>query len=249
MIESTTLQGKLIVVLGGSGGIGSTLCRRLVEQDADLLIAGRSTDRGRTLAAELGARWHDCDATDSGQVEALFARAAQMGTLYGAVNCVGSLLLKPAHLTTDAEWTQTIQLNLNTAFYVIRQATKMMQSTGGTVVLMSSAAGRIGLANHEAIAAAKAGIIGLMQSAAASYGPRGIRVNCVAPGLVDTPLTNRITSNEASLKASQSMHVLGRIGQPEQVASAISWLLHPEQGWVTGQVIGIDGGLGTVRGR
>ena len=124
-----------------------------------------------------------------------------------------------------------------------------MRKTGGSLVFVSSAAARVGLANHEAIASAKSGLIGLMLSAAATYGSHGIRVNCVAPGLVDTPLTTRITSNERSLEASQSLHVLGRIGRPDDVASAIHWLLDPNQSWVTGQVIGVDGGLGTVHTR
>jgi NAD(P)-dependent dehydrogenase (short-subunit alcohol dehydrogenase family) len=120
---------------------------------------------------------------------------------------------------------------------------------GGSIVLMSTAAARVGLANHEAIAAAKAGVVGLVISAAATYAPKGIRVNCVAPGLVRTPMTERLTANEASLKASVALHALGRIGEPADVAAAIEWLLDPAQTWVTGQVIGVDGGLGSVRSR
>jgi len=86
-------------------------------------------------------------------------------------------------------------------------------------------------------------------SAAASYAARGIRVNCVAPGLVRTPLTARLTNNESSLKSSLAMHALGRLGEPGDVVRAIAWLLSPEQSWVTGQVLGIDGGLASVRPR
>jgi NAD(P)-dependent dehydrogenase (short-subunit alcohol dehydrogenase family) len=124
-----------------------------------------------------------------------------------------------------------------------------MMTDGGSIVLVSSAAGRTGLSNHEAIAAAKAGIIGLTQSAAASYAARGIRVNCVVPGLVRTPLTARITGNETALKGSVAMHALGRVGEASDIASAIRWLLDPAQSWVTGQVLGVDGGLATVRSR
>ena len=105
------------------------------------------------------------------------------------------------------------------------------------------------MANHEAIAAAKGGINGLVISAAASYAPRGLRVNAVAPGLVRTPLAERLTSSEATLKASTALHPLGRIGEPGDVGAVLAWLLDPATTWVTGQVISIDGGLSSVRAK
>jgi NAD(P)-dependent dehydrogenase (short-subunit alcohol dehydrogenase family) len=114
---------------------------------------------------------------------------------------------------------------------------------------MSSAAASVGLANHEAISAAKAGVEGLVRSAAATYAPHDIRVNCVAPGLVDTPLAKSITSNETALKASTAMHPLRRIGKPGDIARVIEWLLGPEATWITGQALGVDGGLARVRSR
>ena len=114
---------------------------------------------------------------------------------------------------------------------------------------MSSAAARHGLANHEAIAAAKAAVEGLVRSAAATYAPRGVRVNAVAPGLVRTPLAARLTANPASLAASEAMHPLGRIGEPDDVAALVAWTLGPEATWVTGQGGGMDGGLSSGAGR
>ena len=105
------------------------------------------------------------------------------------------------------------------------------------------------MANHEAIAAAKAGVVGLMRSAAATYAANGIRFNAVSPGLVDTPLSQKITSNDRTLAASTALHPLGRIGTPEDVAEAVCWLLSPASSWVTGQVIGVDGGLATLKVR
>jgi NAD(P)-dependent dehydrogenase (short-subunit alcohol dehydrogenase family) len=119
---------------------------------------------------------------------------------------------------------------------------------GGSVVLMSTAAAHVGLPNHEAIAAAKAGVEGLARSAAATYASRGLRFNVVAPGLVETPLSERITSSEAGRKASLAMHPLGRLGEPGEVAGVVSWLLGAESSWVTGQVFVVDGGLSAVRG-
>lgn len=245
-----TEKAPVYVIFGATGGMGAALSRSLSSGGAHLILAGRSENRLNDLAGDLGAEHFVLDATQVDAVAACMDRAVEkFGRVDGVANCVGSLLLKPAHLTTEAEWSSTIMVNLGSAFAVVRAASKAMMQTGGSIVLVSSAAARKGLANHEAIAAAKAGIIGLALSAAATYGSRGIRVNCVAPGLVRTPLTSRITGNESSLKGSIAMHALGRIGEPEEVASAIAWLMDPAQGWVTGQVLGVDGGLGSVNAR
>ncbi len=238
------------VVLGGSGGIGSAVCARLRKSGADVLAGGRDPVRLGQLADRLGLKTFVLDATDFEQVNACLTEARSLfGRLDGITNCVGSLLLKPAHLTTEPEWHSTIAANLTTAFATVHAGARALSETGGSIVLVSSVAARVGLVNHEAIAAAKAGVIGLTRSAAASYAEKNVRVNCVAPGLVRTPMTARLTSNPASLKASVSMHPLGRIGEPEEVAASICWLLDPEQSWITGQVFGHDGGLSTVRPR
>jgi NAD(P)-dependent dehydrogenase (short-subunit alcohol dehydrogenase family) len=238
-----------VLVLGAAGGIGGALSRRLAAERVKLVVAGRDAARLEAMAAETGATPFVLDATRPVEVEAAAAKAVELdGRLDGLANCVGSILLKPAHLTSEEEWDAVVATNLKSAYAAVRAAARVM-TAGGSVVLVSSAAARLGLANHEAIAAAKAGVIGLTLSAAASYAPKGIRVNAVAPGLVRTPLTARITGNEAALKASTAMHALGRVGEPEEVASAIAWLLDSAQAWVTGQVIGVDGGLATLRSR
>jgi 3-oxoacyl-[acyl-carrier protein] reductase len=238
------------LVIGATSAIGTEVCRQLKTTGGRVVPAGRQADKLALLEQEFETQAFQVDAAYPDTIESLIQQVSEIYThLDGVVNCIGSLLLKPAHLTTEAEWLTTLTTNLGSAFTTVRAATKAMLHTGGSIVLVSSAAARIGLANHEAIAAAKAGIIGLTLSAAASYGARGIRVNCVAPGLVKTPLTARITENEAALKTSQAMHALGRIGEPADVASAIVWLLDPANRWVTGQVLGVDGGLGSVRAR
>lgn len=118
--------------------------------------------------------------------------------------------------------------------------------TGGSIVLCSTAAVRVGLQNHEAIAAAKGGVEALVRSAASTYASKGIRVNAIAPGLTRTPMTEKITLNPQALAFSTAMHALGRIGEPKDISSGICWLLDSSQSWVTGQIIAIDGGLSSV---
>jgi NAD(P)-dependent dehydrogenase (short-subunit alcohol dehydrogenase family) len=171
------------------------------------------------------------------------------GRLDAAASLIGSLLLKPAHLTSADDWSEVIATNLTSAFALVRAAAPAMRSDGGAIVLASTAAARIGLANHEAIAAAKAGVEGLVRSAAATYGARSVRVNAVAPGLVASGLTERLVADPAQAEASRRLHALDRLGTGEDVARAVVWLLDPAQSWVTGQVLGVDGGLGSVRTR
>ena len=244
------MEDKAFLILGAGGGIGSATARSLSARGAKLVVAGRPSDGLQTVAAETGGVLHELDATVIGEVgEAVNNAVETFGRIDGIANCVGSLLLKPAHITTDDEWHDTIAINLTSAFAAVKAGAKAMRGSGGSIVLVSSAAAQIGLANHEAIAAAKGGVIGLTRSAAASYARQGIRVNAVAPGLVRTKLTERLTSSPQAEQASLAMHALGRLGEPEDVAAAIGWLLDPAQSWVTGQVIGIDGGLGSVRAR
>ena len=217
-----------------------------------LVIAGRNADRLAPVAAETSAQAFPLDARDSAAVDAMMQSLfTSHGRIDGLVNCAGSILLKPAHAITDQEFADTLATNLTTAFNLLRAAARVMmkQAGGGSIVLCSSVAARRGLVNHEAIAAAKAGVEGLALSAAASYARFGVRVNCVAPGLTRTDLTRALTQNETVAKMSAALHPLGRIGEPSEVASAICWLLDREQSWVTGQVIGVDGGLGHIQAR
>ncbi len=246
--DNQSLRGSVHVIIAAYSGIGSAVARSLHAQGATLVLAGRDPDKLAPLADEVGGEAVTVDATDFAQVEqCLQEAAAERGRVDGVLNCAGSIFLKPAHLTTADELNRVLATNLVSAFATVRAAAGVMRKTGGSIVLMSSGAATIGLGSHEAIAAAKAGVNGLMRSSAATYAAQGIRVNSIAPGLVDTPASERITANEASLNASLALHPLGRIGSPADIAAAICWLLSPASTWVTGQVIGVDGGLAALK--
>jgi NAD(P)-dependent dehydrogenase (short-subunit alcohol dehydrogenase family) len=187
------------------------------------------------------------DLTDFDAVNACFNQAiAQMGSVDGVVNCAGSLFLKPAHLTDKGQYQQTIDASVTTSFAIARAAGSLMRQ-GGSVVFIASAAAMVGLANHDAIAAAKAALIGLSLSCAATYAGQNLRFNVVAPGLTETSLTQSITGNPTSRKFSESMHALGRIGTADEIANAIIFFLNPENSWITGQVLAVDGGLSSLQ--
>ncbi len=242
------------LLLGATGGIGSAVAHRLADDGAKLILGARTESDVNDLAAETEGDALSLDATEFGEVQNAVSHATDTyGRLDGVANFVGSILLKPAHLTSLDEYRTQIEKNLDTAFNTVKASARPMMREGGSIVLMTSAVARTGLKNHEAIAAAKGGVAGLMRAAAATYSGRGVRVNAVAPGLVGSGeestsrMSEQILSSEAGRKQSEQMHALGRVGEPEDVAPAVTWLLDPDTDWVTGQVIGVDGGLGTVR--
>ncbi|HAT6978546.1 TPA: SDR family oxidoreductase [Legionella pneumophila] len=223
------------LVIAASSAIGQSVTTLLKNQGDTVFTTARSNHK---ISPDF-----QLDSTDFDAVLDVFH---QVGSLDGVVNCAGSLLLKNAHSTSLDEFQAVINASLTTSFATVRAAGLVMNK-GGSVVLISSSAALVGLANHEAIAAAKAGIIGLARSAAATYATNNLRVNVVAPGMVESPLTSSLLGNQLVLNASKAMHALGRIGAPEDIARAILFLLNPDNSWITGQVLAVDGGLSRVR--
>lgn len=244
MVKQSTQR---IAILGARSTVGQAVANRLHKAGHKIAFLARDLSG---LDLKLATYASKCELTQFDDVTEHLRKSREvLGGLTGIVNCSGSIVLKPAHLTCRSLFDQTIESNLVTAFAAVRGAAKQMDTTGGSVVFLSSAAATLGMPNHEIISAAKAGVEGLIRSAAATYASRGIRINGVAPGLVDTSLSESIIQNSKSLSVSKSLHALGKIGCADDVASAICWLLDPEQSWVTGQVIGVDGGLSRVQPR
>ena len=243
------MEGSIFVIFGASGGIGSTLARLLHSQGHTIYLLGRNEKALSDLSVQLSQPYIIVDALDEKAVEAsLLSIKNKHGSLDGVVSCIGSVCLKPLHSVSLNEFDQVFRVNTLTAFNILKASCSIMgDQKKGSVVLCSSTASLIGLANHEAIAAAKGAINSMVRSAAASYAHKGLRVNAVAPGLVKTPLTQNIVSNETALKASTAFHPLGRIGEPSDIAQAIYWLLDPQNSWITGHVLPVDGGLSSIK--
>lgn len=236
------------VIVGATGGIGGATARLLAGRGARLVLSARTEEPLNDIARELDALAVPADVTSTDQVDALFKAALDAhGRIDGVMNSVGSILLKPLHRTTDDDLDDAVLKNLGTAFRVARAASRAMMKTGGSVVLVSTGAARIGLPNHEAIAAAKSAVDGLVRAAAATYAGRGIRFNAIAPGLVETGLSERLFRSKAAVDASLAMHPLRRLGQPGDVARMAAFLLDPNNDWITGQTLGVDGGLSGLK--
>ena len=235
-----------IVVAGATGGIGAALARRLAARGAEPFLLARDPARLAALGAELGAPWRAVDVTDA---PALKATLAEAGTpLRGLAFCIGSILLKPAGRLTEADFLDAFRLNALAAAMAVQAAMPALAAGQGSVVLFSSVAARKGFANHAAISAAKAAVEGLAVALAAELAPQ-VRVNCIAPSLTKTRLAEPLTRSPQMAEAIARQHPIPRLGEAEDAAALADFLLSDVAGWITGQVIGVDGGRGAVAGK
>lgn len=246
----TSSENQHRILIGGiGGGIGSALASRLSSEDWTVGGFGRPSDKWSDFKeANSGFHLYDADGTDSKAVDkAVAAFCEEAGGVDAYVHAIGNVFLKPLHMISDDEWENVMACNLTSAFYAARSVIKpMRRQKSGVIVLFSTVAAQAGLSNHEAISAAKGGIDGLVKSIAATYAANGLRANAIAPGLVKTGATSRLTSSEDALRLSERMHPLGRIGDPAEIASLAAWLVSEDATWMTGQTISLDGGMGTV---
>lgn len=235
-----------IVVAGATGGIGAALARRLAARGAEPFLLARDPARLAALGTELGAPWCAADVTDGGALKAALAEA---GTpLRGLAFCIGSIVLKPAGRLTEADFLNAFRLNALAAAMAVQAAMPALAAGQGSVVLFSSVAARKGFANHAAISAAKAAVEGLAVALAAELAPQ-VRVNCIAPSLTKTQLAEPLTRSPQMAEAIARQHPIPRLGEAEDAAALADFLLSDAAGWITGQVIGVDGGRGAVAGK
>jgi NAD(P)-dependent dehydrogenase (short-subunit alcohol dehydrogenase family) len=238
------LEGKGAVVLGaaGAGNMGQVIARRLKDEGATVLVAGRKDDELARFAGEIGGEWAHCDITDRDDVFAL-AEAAKstLGAVHIGVNATGWGLLKPFLDNTPEDLEAMNALQFNGPIYFM-QAMIGAMTAGGSLIQISSATATIMLNNHAAYMGTKAGTDHVVRCVANEFGDRGIRANSISPGLTDTPMTAGAKQTPGVFEAFASAYPLGRVGTSDDIAAAAVWLASDEC-FMTGQNLQVNGGL------
>ena len=239
----------IALITGASGGLGQALTAELQQEGWTTALVGRSQERLRAVHGSAALCIEADVSTPEGAKAAVAQCQDRLGTPTALAHCAGTTLLSPLHRTTPESYRACLTANLDSAFFTLSAFVDALREgrTPGAAVLVSSVVARIGVANHEAIAAAKAGVEGLARSAAATYAPSRIRVNVVAPGIMDTPAVARIIGNDAGRTGAAKQYPLPGIGNPADLARLIAWLLSDHSAWITGQVWAMDGGFSSIR--
>ncbi|MBN1835881.1 MAG: SDR family oxidoreductase [Spirochaetales bacterium] len=236
----SSVSGKNILVVGGSSGIGLELARRLIDAGADLTIWSRRVPADGLAGSYLHS------------VVDVRRPIGEQGPhlpepLHGLAYCPGSITLGSFSRLTEEQFLEDFDLNLLGAVRVLKHCLRSFDKSGAAVVLFSTVAVRTGFALHASVASAKGAVEGLVRSLAAELSPKRIRFNALAPSLTDTPLAAAILSTEDKRARAAQRNPLGRVGTAGDLAAAAQFLLGEESGWITGQVLSVDGGDSALR--
>jgi len=239
-------MAEKIVIFGATGGMGSAAAERLDAAGYDLHLVARDESQLRSMASELDAGWTAGDARE----ENLFSRVANEAgdVLTGLVYAIGTLNLKGLNRLTADEMRRDFEVNALGAALAIQYLAPALRknSRPASVVLFSSVAAEQGFKMHTSMGMAKGAVRGLTLSLAAELGPK-VRVNAISPSLTRTPLAENMLSNEKLAEAIGKMHAMERLGTAEDMAALVEFLISEKSGWITGQIIGVDGGRSTLR--
>ena len=230
-------MAKNFLIVGGSSGIGLALATQLHEAGEHVWVASRN-------APDLAVQHLPLDVTQPvGKVLDVLPEA-----LHGIAYCPGTINLKPFHRLTEEDFLQDFQVNVMGAIRILQALLpRLRKAEGASVVLFSTVAAALGMNFHSSIAISKSAVEGLAKSLAAEWATYQICVNTIAPSLTDTPLASKILTNDEKREASGKRHPLGRVGKATEVADLAYFLLAGKASWITGQTIGIDGGMATLK--
>ncbi|MBF0547069.1 MAG: SDR family oxidoreductase [Candidatus Riflebacteria bacterium] len=243
------LKGKRILVTGASSGIGASTAVLLARLGADVFLVGRSKERLEITAKSLVPGNHRIGILDLSKVvdiQSFYEQAVgDAGPFWGIAHCAGIQNLKPLRAITSDFLVDMFQTNVYSAFFLAKMfAKKGTSEPGGSFVVTSSVMGMAGEKCQGVYSATKAAIVGMVRSLALEFAPENLRINCVAPGVVDTPMGKKLMQSlpQAARDQVVAAHPLG-IGTPEDVAGSIGFLLSPASRWITGTVLVVDGGF------
>ncbi|WP_290787180.1 SDR family NAD(P)-dependent oxidoreductase [Halomonas sp.] len=243
------MQGKSVIVTGGASGIGLASVERCLEEGASAVIADLEGSEGASRAAELNGKhagtclFKACDVTDTAQVDRLFADTVdELGGVDAVFNNAGIGGIAPSDEVSDEEFLRIIDINLSGVFRVARAALRVMYRQGsGSIVNCASILGVFGQSQTAAYTAAKGGVVNMTRSLAIEAAPKGVRVNAIGPGYIDTPLLEAL--DDDMLQGLINLHPLGRLGRSEEVANAFLFLASDEASFITGTTLMVDGGF------
>jgi 3-oxoacyl-[acyl-carrier protein] reductase len=231
-------MSKNILIVGASSGIGLETAKYLLSKGHNIFSASRNQP---DLAGITHLTW-DAQNPDS----AVFASLPE--EIHGVVYCPGTINLKPFNRLSQDDFKNDFQVNVLGAVFVLQTVLpKLKKADGASVILFSTVAVKIGMGFHASVSASKGAIEGLTLSLAAELSSNKIRVNCVAPSLTDTPLAKNLLSTDEKKEASNKRHPIGRFGTSADIANITSFLISDESSWITGQVLGVDGGMGSIK--
>jgi len=236
----------MYIIAGSTGTLGSAIAEEL-SKDNDIFLIGRDEEKLKEQSSKYNCNYEVIDLSNTPEPREFTKVIDPDVEIKGLVNCIGSILIKPLHGTSLEEFNDVISTNLFSSYFLLASFARRMKE--GSAIFFSSVAGSKGLSNHEAISAAKAGIEGFARSAAATYAKDNLRVNVIAPSIMDSNMSQKILSSEAAREVSKNMHPISKIGDTDDILPVIKWLFSPDSKWVTGQTIHVDGGLSTVKPR
>ena len=232
------------LILGATGSIGSSLAKKIVAESGEVHLVGRDEENLKKLASELNSTFTVCDVLEESFADKIFNDLNDT-PINGLAYCVGSIDLKPIKMTKKSDYMQSFNLNLISATEIIRKASDNLKQNKGSIVLFSTVAVKKGFTNHSIVASAKGAVEGLTVSLAAEFAPN-IRVNCIAPSLTKSKISNFLLKNEKMAESIAKMHPLKRLGEGSDSSSVANFLLSDNSSWITGQIFGVDGGRSSV---
>ena len=230
------------LIVGATGSIGSNLATQLYDSNKDVHLVGRNEDETKSLSEKLGFTYTIADVLEGGFVDKI---KSDIDDIKGIAYCVGSIDLKPLKISSEDDFNKCMKLNLYSAVELIKCFQDSLKKNKGSIVLFSTVAAQRGFTNHSIIASAKAAVEGLAVSIAAEFAP-DIRVNCIALSLINSKIAQPILKNTALAQGIAKAHPLKRIGEGKDGAALAKFLLTDESSWVTGQIIGVDGGRSNI---